>query len=151
VTEVDFHTLDGTNAQMRLHQACEFAERAYAQGQRVHILIEDVQEAARLDQMLWNFSDLAFVPHAVNPADSESWPVTIGLEPETAADRRWLVNLSSVMPGYYERYIHIDEIIDDAGKLAARERYRKYRERGASLRHFKLGDSAPAFVKEQTT
>ena len=138
MTAVDFHTVEGTDAQVRLREACALIENAYLKGQRVHVLVDDAQQATRLDELLWTYKDLAFVPHAVNPVHPEMWPVTIGIEPPAAADRPWLVNLSAAMPGYYERYVHIDEIVDDAGKQAARERYRTYRDRGADLRHFKV-------------
>lgn len=147
MTEIDFHTADGIVPALRLRHACELTERAFRRGQRVHILVTDADEAARLDQLLWVFRDLAFIPHAVNPPDPAAWPVTLGIE-HAEADPRHLINLSSELPGYYDRYPHIDEIVDDAGKLAARERYRQYRDRGAQLRHHRLEQGLPLSDEE---
>jgi DNA polymerase III subunit chi len=133
--EVDFFILTGTDPEMRLRHACRLTEHAYNQGEKVHVRVDDAELAKRFDGLLWSFSDLSFIPHAVDPPDAGAWPVTVGSAAGDPEATGCLINLAGSLPPEYERFAYIAEIVDDNGKDAARQRYRAYREKGARLTH----------------
>lgn len=139
MTQVHFFTLDLADRNACLMQACRLAERAYLDGRRVQLMVDDLDTARALDSLLWTFHDLAFVPHAVEPQECAAWPVLISraARPDERCD--YLINLGCRQPEAGEALQDIAEIVDENGKEAARERYRSYQKQGAKLAHHKLG------------
>ena len=44
---------------------CRWTEHLYSQGKRVRIVVDSIAAAQLIDQLLWTFSQPAFVPHAI--------------------------------------------------------------------------------------
>lgn len=138
MTAVAFHTGIGD----ALGYACRLLRKAYRQGARVSVT-GDPPLLSRLDQALWTFEPLAFVPHALlrrgaSPsgplARTPIWLLEPGAEPP---HRQVVVNLGPeplVDPGAFERVIEL--VGDDAESLAAgRRRWRHYESRGLMVHH----------------
>ncbi len=139
MTRIDFYVL-GTDAPLeRLKTACRIAEKAFLLDHQIHIHTGDPELSERLDGLLWTFRDRSFVPHEVEPAEPEQWPVTIGhaMEPDP---RAVLINLALDVPPFFSRFERVAEVIDAQAeiKAAGRNRYRFYRERGYPLHHHVL-------------
>ncbi|PID61916.1 MAG: DNA polymerase III subunit chi [Gammaproteobacteria bacterium] len=144
MTEVDFYVLPSEELEPRLTTVCRLAEKAAALGQRVHVYSEDANLLAQLDDSLWSFRAVSFVPHVIlragdDPQDFIDDPVHLSAH-EPALDRRVLINLAATVPPFFSRFERTLEVINDepAVKRAGRERYRFYRERGYPLRHHAL-------------
>lgn len=136
--KVDFYILDDVAADARLTLACRIAERAMRLDQQVLINTDSRAEAARLDDLLWTFSQGSFVPHKVAAAGEAG-----GIEPVLIAcghdigDRSadLMINLAADVPEFFDRYGRIAELVDgDAARRSlGRERFRRYREHGCEL------------------
>ncbi len=135
---VDFYILDSTTGDARLTVACRLAEKATQDTMRVWIKTADPGEAARLDDLLWTFSQGSFVPHrrVGNDRDTAAIePVLIGTnDPESADGIDLLINLAPSMPPDIDGYRRIAELVDGDGerRQQGRERFREYRERGCA-------------------
>ncbi len=112
---------------------------------RVMIYTPDTALIGQLDQLLWTFSATSFIPHCAKQGDEQM----VGMTPVILSDRidpddRFdvLLNLHHQLPPLRDQF---DRLIEIAGvthedKLAARERYRFYKDAGYAIRHYNLDD-----------
>lgn len=116
----------------RVALACELAARAYAGGRRVALRTADAAHARRIDQALWNFEQLAFVPHVMadSPLAGET-PVLIGHgeTPMPRSHQDILLNLGDDLPPDFQAFRVVVEIIgqSEAEKAPGRMRYKHYK------------------------
>lgn len=134
---VDFYVLATAEPRARLLLGCRLAEKAYLAGQRVFVWLEDPAALAAFDELLWSFTDRSFVPHE-SALETPQWhdcPVLLGCQTAPAAGYDLLLNLGGEPPAAsLEQAPRIIEILDaePTRRHAARERYRRYRERGVN-------------------
>ncbi len=118
--------------QSAAHIACRLAMKAWEQGHLVMVLATDENEAALLDEVMWDFPAGRFLPHARSAAGSDT-PVSIDVHGARIPDGRDVViNLSDkpvVEPGRFRRLL---EIVPGAEpqRLASRQKFRVYRDMG---------------------
>jgi len=141
VTTIDFYF----NATDRLQVACRLAGKAVAQRKRMLIYAPDAEIARRIDQMLWVFPPISFVPHcfADDPLAAET-PVLIASGSEHANGPEILLNLAAECPEFFARYERLLEIVsqEDEERRAGRTRYAWYRDRGYAIRNHDLARAA---------
>ncbi|WP_298622675.1 DNA polymerase III subunit chi [uncultured Zoogloea sp.] len=132
MTDVRFYH----NAPDRLRVACVLTAKASGGGRRVSVFAPDGNIARHFDQMLWSFQPLAFVPHvpAGSPLAAET-PVVIGSRLEALPNDDVLINLGDDLPGGFERFSLVIEVVGptDPERQAARGRFRRYKEQGHTL------------------
>jgi DNA polymerase-3 subunit chi len=137
VTRVHFYH----NAEHPLALACELAQRAWGGGRKVALRVPDAATARALDELLWSFDPLAFVPHVMadSPLAAET-PVIIG---RADAPAPWphedvLLNLADDIPAGFERFRMLVEVVGqaEAHKLQARARWKQYKQRDLPLQAF---------------
>jgi DNA polymerase-3 subunit chi len=137
--QVDFYVL---SQETRERFVCRLAEKAFGQGLRVYIHAESAAQAQRLDEMLWTFRDISFIPHDRYPEALDSpAPVRIGYGAQACPGiRDLLVNLHPEVPPFFQEFSRIAEVLDQQPQVraAGRARYRVYREHGAELKHHEL-------------
>lgn len=136
MTRIDFHS----NVPDKIAYACRLVRKARAANCRIVLLAGDSSQLATLDEALWTFSELDFLPHAMaGDALAENSPVILADNDGVALPHHdILINLSDKTPDHFARFERMFEIIssDDSDKLAGRERYRFYQQRGYPLTHF---------------
>ncbi len=129
---VDFYVLKDATPKQGWSFACRLTEKAYGRTLRVAILAASDADARLLDDLLWTFSDRAFVPHEIYRAANSgpAAPVYVTADPDGGPGADLLINLSNRMPNQPRRFGRIAEIIDaDAErKRLGRERFKAYRE-----------------------
>lgn len=133
---VDFYVLETASAAARLRLACRIAEKAYLASQSVLIWHTERRELDTVDQLLWTFADVSFVPHEwLEGAAAAQTPVLLGTTPPAAAVDV-LINLdpSASLPPFLERIGRVAEVIDGehSRRDAGRERFKAYRQMGIS-------------------
>ena len=141
MTEVDFYLAEETGPAARIHLACRLVAKAYGQQRRVFVHAADEDTARAVDEALWTFQQGSFLPHE-RGTDPEATPapILIGGEPRGETGDV-LVNLGEEVPLFFSRFRRVVEVVDggEAGRTAARRRYRFYRERGYPLRTHPVG------------
>jgi DNA polymerase III subunit chi len=140
---VDFYLLPGLDSQQRLLFACRLTEKVYGLNLPIAVLMQSANEAVAFDNLLWTFSDRAFVPHA-RGAGSDKAPVQIVERSEDARPAHLLINFAATIPPGLERFERVAEIVDeDAGRKALmRDRYREYRELNLRIETHQLGNAS---------
>lgn len=139
MTQVDFYIIKDESDEGRMKLACRIAEKAYKRNQHVYLHTDADETAARLDELLWTFSQSSFVPHSIyneSASARRQEPVLIGSGAEPAGER-WdvLINLAATVPEFFSRYERVAEVVDgnSARRSDGRDRFRYYRDRGYKL------------------
>lgn len=139
---IDFYILPEHNIPQRF--VCNLTSKVKAEGYSVHIQAQDKNEAKKLDDSLWTFRDISFLPHAlIDDADVEQHTVTIGWPDMDQNKTDVLINLTQNEPVETEDYTRILEIVsaEANSKQRARELYRSYREKGYELNTHNIDSS----------
>lgn len=133
MTKVDFYLAQEDSPRAGPVLACRLAEKAWKLGHKVYVHTDGPTEAQRIDELMWTFRDVAFVPHALVGTD-DSVSVFVG-HAEPPADADTLVNLATKVPSFYSKFERVAEIVGGAEeeKTQGRARFKFYRDRGYEL------------------
>ncbi|MDB5764511.1 MAG: polymerase subunit chi [Herminiimonas sp.] len=136
MTRIDFHS----NVPDKIAYACRLVRKARAADCRVVMFTDDRSQLAALDEALWTFSELDFLPHvmAENPLAAQTPVILSSSDTAELPHHQILINLSTGSPAHFARFERMFEIVssEEADKSAGRERYRFYQQRGYPLTHF---------------
>lgn len=142
MTRADFYIVPEPAVPYRF--VCQLTEKVRKEGYDIYIHAATKEEATTIDDLLWTFRDISFLPHGViDSADAvEDCPVVIGFEGEAPLARRVLINLSGAVPDNPDAYERIIEIVasEPEGRRQARLRYKDYRDRGVEMHSHNIGD-----------
>ncbi len=136
MTRIDFYVVGERGRTSADLVACRVAAKAFEQGLRVYVHADEPQRAARLDELLWTFRDVSFVPHRqLGDEDLPACAVELGTAEPPEDHTDVMINLRHPVSPAFSRFDRVVEIVppDEAGRAAARERYRYYQERGYAL------------------
>lgn len=138
MTRVDFYF----NAESKLQLTCKIAAKALRQQFRVLVFAPDEIVARTLNRLMWTARPTGFLPHclASDPIATQT-PVVIAADTATTLHKDLLLNLDINPPPSFGRFLRLVEIVsrDDATDiLAARVRFRYYKDRGYPLAHHDL-------------
>jgi len=139
MTSVDFYILPDNSqaASDYRHFACRLAEKAMNLGHRVYIHVDDSNEAARLDTLLWTFRDESFVAHQMASDNDIDSPVVIGWQDSLADAIKpdLLINLGQSIPQFHTQFERIAEIVSEPEqrRQQTRQHYSYYKKNGLSL------------------
>ena len=142
MTEVSFHF----NVSDRTQYTCRLLRKAQRKGASV-VVTGPVAALASLDQALWTFDPLEFVPHVMLPrgvaATDRLRGTPIWLLEDTAAAPRHdvLVNLGAEAPDGFESFARVIELVsaDADDRAAARRRWKHYGSRGYPIQSHEVG------------
>ena len=135
MTEVAFHF----NAPDKLAYACRLLRKAVAGGSHV-VVTAPGTDLARLDALLWTFSQTDFIAHVRQPAAAEQLAVTPVVLTESPGSpelpqRQVLLNLGEAMPAGFEQYQRVIEVVslDEEDRQLARGRWKAYAGQGYDI------------------
>ncbi|NOQ17310.1 MAG: DNA polymerase III subunit chi [Methyloprofundus sp.] len=140
--KVNFYILSSQSEQGRHNFACKLAEKAFRLGFKCYILLDTLEQAKRLDRLLWTFRANSFVPHVIyqNELPNTNNAVILGTQQAPEYWRHTLINLSKKLPDNIEQSEQIFELLDndETQKQAGRERYRQYQSLGININTHKM-------------
>jgi DNA polymerase-3 subunit chi len=140
MTRIDFYS----NAEPKLHIACQLVAKAFREQVPVVIYAPDPGTARDFDKLLWTYQAIGFVPHCLagDPLSPET-PVVIAADDSGSSHYRILLNLHGESPPAFSRFERLIEIVgpDDEDRQRARTRFRFYRDRGYKIDHHDLTKS----------
>lgn len=134
------------NVENKFQKVAELAEKISAQGRQLYVFAPEVTFAQQLDDYLWTYSSSCFLPHMM--ADSEY----DGLQPDMSEQVSFLIdckannlqhddviiNFAVEVPVFFSRFLRLIEVVGqyETDKIAARKRFRLYREQGYNIQSF---------------
>lgn len=140
MTSIDFHS----NIKDRIAYACRLTRKARATASQI-VLLASGNDRLTLDQALWTFSELDFLPHvaADHPLAAQTPIVLANPDSTDLPHHQVLINLSSTTPSYFARFERVIELVgcDETEIAAGRERWLYYKDRGYLLTHVTTGKS----------
>jgi len=140
MTRVDFYILQDVDLAAAQRFACRLAAKAVTTGLAVHMHIDQQSAADELDEMLWNYPEHRFIPHACEGSElAEGSPLLLGWN-QPHDPEGLLINLSSEIPNFFGRFDRVAEVVVQATREVGRARYKFYRDRGYPLFHHDLDD-----------
>ena len=142
MTEVAFHF----NVPDKLQYSCRLLRKAWGSGARV-VVTGEVETLHRLDQLLWTFSALEFVPHCQLDAPASTvaaTPVLLADVLDSCPHHEVLVNLGREVPDGFERFERFIELVTlaDDDRASARTRWKHYTDRGYAMKRHDLAQEA---------
>lgn len=114
---------------------CELTTDLYRQGLGVYIHAQSQAQAEALDEQLWQQPADGFIAHNLQgEGPPQGAQVIIGWQPPKQG-RAVLINLAPTAPDFARRFKQLVDFVptDEAGKQAARERFKVYRQAGFTL------------------
>ena len=140
MTEVAFHF----NVPDKLAYSCRLLRKAWGSGARV-VLMAEPGMLDRLDQLLWTYSALEFLPHcqaSASAATLAASPVLLTTALEDCPHHDVLVNLGQAVPAGFERFERFIELVSsaDEDRAAGRSRWKHYADRGYALKRYDLAN-----------
>jgi len=146
MTQVDFYVLQEGSRMNCERLVCVLTEKAFAKGQHLYIHAASESQAGLLDEMLWTFKDISFLPHALNPSPDEgNLPILIGWAEAPPETFPLMINLAHPSPDFVDRFERVIEVVDPdpETRRLARERYRDYQSRGCTLQTHEIANAQP--------
>lgn len=112
-------------------------DKIYRLDKKSYIVVNDSNEAQKLDSFLWEYPKDNFIPHEIYDATEKTVaPILIGHASQTnAPEAEVLINLANCVPSYYQQYQRIVEIVVDDAQLKqqSREKYKFYQANGVKV------------------
>ena len=137
MTNIKFYVCPQPSLQQRILLACKLTAKARARDWNVYIHTDSHETSEQVDEMLWTWNDLSFMPHQIAPGNSD---VLIGHDYEPQENCHYLINISTNQPEFFSRFERFAEILDKDTEVLelGRTRYRFYRDRGYPLDYHTL-------------
>jgi len=146
MTRVDVHF--NIAADQKLAYCCRLVRKIYRAGQPLVIYDDQAARLAALDQALWAFSPLDFIPHVgAGDALAPDTPVLLASRAYDFPHHAVLVNLAEQTPAFFSRFERLVDLVGDDPQdlVAGRQRWRFYTDRGYPIeRHDAARASSPA-------
>lgn len=140
--QIDFYILANNDYQSF---ACRLLEKIYQEKLQAFVYVEDHAKAKELNDLLWTFRDISFVPHrALDETENISAPIFINYlqpEPDEISHYDILLVLAPVLPDQCEEFSRLILIVpeNDHWKNAARNFYKQLTQQGYQINTHKIG------------
>ncbi len=144
--KVNFFILEEASKMQAFVFACQIIEKKFTEQKNVYVHTSSIDEAKKLDALLWTFREDSFVPHQLTAENKEiSAPIEIGYAKPSVHLSHFMINLSHELPEFYQQFDEIIEIIfsEPTIQQLARHRYRQYRDLGCELTTQKIKVNLP--------
>ena len=133
MARIEFHF----NAPALVPYACRLLRKVQGRGLRAQV-VGHRSTLAQLDQALWTFSSLDFLPHCgadAAPSMRSVSSVLLTEQPCADWDRQILINLGESVPMDFEGFERIIDVVsmDELHRAQGRERWKAYSRMGHEL------------------
>ena len=139
MSRVDFYLLSDES---NMHKfACIIASKAWSAGNCVYMYTESEDVTKRMDNLLWTFRDISFLPHEIyNETENDGAPVTIGHGEHFPNHSQVMINLNNKVPEFANKFNRIIEIVEsnEKKKEIARLHYRQYKKNDYEIHNHKI-------------
>ncbi len=134
MTRIDFYF----NVQNKQQVLVNLVQGALLKRRQVTILAADEKMAGDVGASLWQNKAESFLPNVqASHLHAAATPVLIGLQGDGVLHDDMLINLTATEPSFFSRFTQLVELVseDEQDKVAARARYKFYRDRGYDIKN----------------
>ena len=138
---IHFYLVSGASSECLHEEVCWLAENLYSQQLTAYVYTESSADCETLDNLLWTYKQESFIPHEIMGENAKA-PILLGhLASQLIPASDIVVNLSGVIPPFYQQFRHTIELVylSTTSREAARERYRTYQSQGNQMITYKDG------------
>jgi DNA polymerase-3 subunit chi len=132
---VDFYLLPTSTTEEAFRYACRLAEKSYLSEQKTFLWMASEEDALRINDILWTFKDISFIPHALYEGNENAVePVLIGFK-QAPSSGDVFINLTEHIPQVSAQFKRIIELVSDQPALIAnsRKKYRLYQKNESEI------------------
>ncbi len=125
------------NVPDKLAKVAELCDKAVGKGRQLTIFTQNDEMSSALQQQLWLQSATSFLPSAKpDEITSRFSPILLDTNGEKLTQDDVLINLQAEYPPFFSRFRYLVELVgaDETDKIAARARYKFYRDRGYEVK-----------------
>jgi DNA polymerase-3 subunit chi len=138
MTNIIFYRIKGDFNSLLLF-ACKLVNKAYQK--KISVLINTSEEgiSKKIDEKLWSFDSVSFIPHDIESEPSSTIAINHELNP--GRHDQLLINLSdSSTPRWFSRFQKVIEIVYDEQEVInnKRKQYSFYQSRGYPITYHDL-------------
>lgn len=133
MTRIEFFS----NVPDKTTKTVDLCEKAIAKGRQLTILVPADNIAAMLQQQLWQHKNTSFLPSVyLEDAISKFTPIVLQTHTHQHIQDDVLINWQTNTPAFFSRFRYVVELvgIEESDKIAARLRYKFYRDRGYDIK-----------------
>jgi DNA polymerase III subunit chi len=133
---IDFYLLNTLNKVDIYRFLCRLVDKAFQQQRSSCIYTSFLEDAHCIDDLLWTFRDISFIPHQIHDGVNVSvLPVTIAVNKPNLQSQDILFNLTQEIPAFFSSFSRIIEVVTDekVAKVHARKKYKLYKEQNCQL------------------
>jgi DNA polymerase-3 subunit chi len=124
--QIDFYVLQKATRTW-LSVLAQLCEKALQQQQHVLIQTHDDLQATAIDEYLWTFNDVSFLPHS--RTSEHTCPIIISHDHNAIPQNLGiLINCANIIPDWFGQAERIIEIVHSENKLICREHYKFYKD-----------------------
>lgn len=141
MTQVDFYLLKQINLSACYRFSCRFAEQAYQADQALYYLVDTIEQAQQLNDLLWTWRDISFIPHCLDGSEAVE-KIRIGTCAPLSLEKYFLVNLTPQVLDFFTDFVVVVEIVPDEShaKRCAREKYKIYQQKKIEITIHRLSE-----------
>lgn len=135
---VDFYLLNTLVQEDVYRFICRLVDKVYLLQKRIYIQVNSDEEGQRLDELLWTFRDISFIPHTylgVNSTLDPMLSINIATYKPNELEADILFNLSHDIPTYFPEFSRIIEVVSEEknNKNQSRQKYKFYKAQNCPL------------------
>lgn len=143
---IDFYLLNTSNPDTMYRFLCRLIDKAYQQQHKIVVQASSFIEGQRIDELLWTFRDISFIPHQLITDQQLADPmisISIVVQKPNQANADILFNLCNSIPSNLYEFTRIIEIVSDTKetKNQSRKKYRSYKEQNCQLTMHPINES----------
>ena len=134
MTRIDFYF----NVSNKPKLLVELVQGALTKRRLVTIFADDAEKACEISASLWQQQPTSFIPNVLSSDElAAQTPVLIHYKENALLQEDMLINLTETGPSFFSRFTQLVELVgeDEQDKVAARSRYKFYRDRGYEIKH----------------
>ena len=124
--KVDFYVYELSDYQFYQRLVCNLVEEAYNQENNILLLCENEESCENLDELLWTFKDVSFIPHE-KKLNNKILTQHINLTKKKQS--LILMNLTYSFPDFLETHDRVIEMsgYDEDSRQKARLNFKRYK------------------------
>jgi DNA polymerase III subunit chi len=125
------------NVSNKLEKSAELCEKAVAKGRQLRILTQNDVMSQQMQIVLWHYSETSFLPSSLaSEANAQFSPIVIHENGDNLYQDDVLINLQNEQPSFFGRFRYLAELVgnEEEDKVAARARFRFYKDRGYEVK-----------------